>query len=194
MLGMFRRQALVAGIVGLPLLVACQGQMRDQIDFRAQKSPLPVPPDSVAMNDQAVNLDYPLGQTGGPANPTASDIAATLALGQEKYDAQCAPCHGQSGRGDGLVGQALIVPPPDLTAARFAAMSDGQMYLRIVLGGASGGQVMPSYAKKLTDLERWAVVNYVKQAIAGHPKGPLPVASGSLSPFGPAPGVTTTRR
>ncbi len=194
MLGIFRRQALVAGIVGLPLLVACQGQMRDQIDFRAQKSPLPVPPDSVAMTDQAVNLDYPLGQTGGPANPTSKDSGATLALGKEKYDAQCAPCHGSSGKGDGLVGQALIVPPTDLTGARFATMSDGQMYLRIVLGGASGGQVMPSYAKKLTMLERWAVVNYVKYAIAGHPAGPLPVASGSLSPFGPASGPATASR
>ncbi|MBU6429905.1 MAG: c-type cytochrome [Cyanobacteria bacterium REEB65] len=163
-----RRAAVAMGLVGLSLLVgACQGQMRDQINFRPQESPLPVPADQVPMNDQEVNTNYALGETGGPANPTAGNVAATLALGKEKFEAQCAPCHGMQGKGDGPVGKALIVPPADLTSARFKTMSDGQIYLRIVKGGAANGALMPSYAKKLTVAERWAVVNYVKSDIAG---------------------------
>ena len=164
------RIAMATALVGMSLLLgACQGQMRDQIDYRPQESPMPVPADQVAMSDQEVNLNYALGETGGPTNPTLGNVAATLALGKEKFEAQCGACHGLDGKGDGLVGKALTVPPADLTNARFKTMSDGQMYLRIVDGGAAMGALMPSYTKKLTIAERWAVVNYVKADIAGKP-------------------------
>ena len=35
--------------------------------------------------------------------------------GAALYRQHCAACHGDSGRGDGLVGQALRTPPADLT-------------------------------------------------------------------------------
>ena len=31
------------------------------------------------------------------------------------YHTHCAACHGEGGRGDGMVGAALRMPPPDLT-------------------------------------------------------------------------------
>ncbi len=156
----------------LPLIVVltvpmagCQGQMREQVSFRSQEKPLLVPTDHVAINDVEVNLDYPPGDTGGPANPFPASVAV-LDLGKRKYEAQCGPCHGVTGAGDGKVGQIWLPPPPALNNARFKAMSDGQLYLRIVKGGAANGAIMPSYAKKLTEEERWAVVHYVKSAIA----------------------------
>jgi mono/diheme cytochrome c family protein len=35
--------------------------------------------------------------------------------GAALYHAHCASCHGESGRGDGMVGAALRTPPADLT-------------------------------------------------------------------------------
>jgi mono/diheme cytochrome c family protein len=35
--------------------------------------------------------------------------------GQLLYHTHCASCHGESGRGDGMVGAALRTPPTDLT-------------------------------------------------------------------------------
>lgn len=152
-------------ILTAPFAVACQGQMREQVSYRAMEKPLNVPADHVAMNDVEVNLDFPPGDTGGPANPLPAS-PQVLELGKQKYEAQCAPCHGLTGQGDGKVGQIWLPPPPALNNARFKAMSDGQMYIRIVRGGAAGGAIMPSYAKKLTEEERWAVVHYVRTEIA----------------------------
>jgi mono/diheme cytochrome c family protein len=36
--------------------------------------------------------------------------------GAALYHTHCASCHGESGRGDGMVGAALRTPPADLTA------------------------------------------------------------------------------
>lgn len=152
-------------ILSVPFAVACQGQMREQVSYRSMEKPLDVPKEHVAMTDVEINLDYPPGDTGGPANPFPAS-AAMMDLGKRKYEAQCAPCHGLTGAGDGKVGEIWIPPAPALNNARFKAMSDGQMYIRIVKGGAAGGQLMPSYAKKLTWEERWAVVHYVRNQIA----------------------------
>ncbi|MBI6546339.1 MAG: c-type cytochrome [Cyanobacteria bacterium NC_groundwater_1444_Ag_S-0.65um_54_12] len=164
------RLVLLAGLTGC--LLACQGQMREQISFRAQESPLPVPADQVAMSDEEVNLDYTPGEQGGPPNPLRPD-ARSLAVGKAAYRVQCIPCHGLQGKGhspgepdDGSVGALLLLPPPSIATGRFAAMSDGQLYLRIVKGGAAGGQFMPPFAKKLSTFERWAIVNYLKAEIS----------------------------
>ncbi|MBM3267528.1 MAG: cytochrome c [Candidatus Sericytochromatia bacterium] len=164
---LFGSRALALGMIvaAMPFSVACQGQMRESVSYRAMERPLEVPADSVAMNDTTPNLDYPPGDTGGPPNPYPA-TAFNLDLGKRKYEAQCGPCHGNTGTGDGKVGAIWLLPPPALDNARFKAMSDGQMYLRIVKGGAANGTIMPSYAKKLTEEERWAVVNYIKQSIA----------------------------
>ncbi len=156
---------LIAIALAVPFAVACQGQMREQVSFRSMEQPLDMPADHVAMDDTSINLDYPPGDTGGPPNPQAA-TPASLDLGKRKYEAQCGPCHGLTGAGDGKVGAIWIPPPPPLDNARFKAMSDGQMYIRIVKGGAANGAIMPSYAKKLTEEERWAVVNYIKSSIA----------------------------
>jgi mono/diheme cytochrome c family protein len=147
------------------LLAACQGQMRDQISYRAMEAPLPAPSGNVAMSNVEVDLNYPPGDQGGPDNPRPV-TAAVLALGKQKYESQCMPCHGLKGKGDGPVNNVLLVPAPEIADARVAAMSDGQIYLRIVQGGAAQGTLMPAFAKKLTVAERWAIVHYLKRQLA----------------------------
>lgn len=87
-----------------------------------------------------------------PATP------ASIKKGGDLYAVYCTPCHGASGKGDGLVAAKFVTPAdltnPDLQKAR----TDGywQSYLSV------GGAVMPSYAESLSAEERWDVVNYVR--------------------------------
>lgn len=87
-----------------------------------------------------------------PATP------ASIRKGGDLYAVYCTPCHGVSGKGDGLVAAKFVTPAdltnPDLQKAR----TDGywQSYLSV------GGAVMPSYAESLSAEERWDVVNYVR--------------------------------
>lgn len=87
-----------------------------------------------------------------PATPESVRTGAAL------FTVYCTPCHGTSGKGDGLVA-AKFVPPADLTNADLQkGRTDGywQSYLSV------GGSVMPSYAEALSPEERWHVVNYLR--------------------------------
>jgi mono/diheme cytochrome c family protein len=90
-------------------------------------------------------------------NPVAA-TPESVKKGAALFAIYCTPCHGTSGKGDGLVA-AKFVPPPDLTNADLQKVrTDGywQSYLSV------GGAVMPSYGEALTPHERWDVVNYVR--------------------------------
>jgi mono/diheme cytochrome c family protein len=39
-------------------------------------------------------------------------------IGKQEFIRSCAACHGESGKGDGLVAGLLLVKPPDLTSIR----------------------------------------------------------------------------
>ncbi len=91
-----------------------------------------------------------------------------LAYGRNRYNAFCSPCHGAEGKGDGIVVQRGFVQPPDLTRPEAQAYSDARIFHVI----SAGQNIMPSYAGKLTEAERWAVVAYVRhlqqRAAASH--------------------------
>ena len=104
---------------------------------------------------------YPFAaDQAGESNAMANPIAPTmdnLRYGKQMYDTTCVVCHGADGTGKGY-----IVPPypqpPDLTSQRVRNWSDGQLYHVI----AQGQGRMWSYKSQLTQMERWAVVNYVR--------------------------------
>ncbi len=58
---------------------------------------------------------------GLPGSAWAGDAAA----GKPLFEANCASCHGTSGKGDGPVGAALNPPPRDFTIGDFAFDADG---------------------------------------------------------------------
>ena len=81
----------------------------------------------------------------------------TLAIGKQKYNMYCSPCHGYLGEGDSrLNGQ--FPNPPSLHSEKLRSWSDGRIYHVIT----EGQNVMPSYRSQLTRQERWAVVNYLR--------------------------------
>ncbi len=89
----------------------------------------------------------------------------TVMRGRERYAIHCAPCHGPSGNGDGLVhrrAQALAegtwTPPTDLTTAAVAARPVGHIYNTI----SNGIRSMPAYGPQITPADRWAITAWVR--------------------------------
>ncbi len=117
-----------------------------------------MPPGSIPRSGG--ELYYPKEEREAAAarkNPIAA-TAESVKKGGELFAIYCTPCHGLSGKGDGLV-TAKFVPPADLTNADLQkGRTDGywQSYL------SAGGAVMPSYGEALTSEERWHVVNYLR--------------------------------
>jgi len=89
---------------------------------------------------------------------------ALVERGQERYNITCAPCHGISGHGDGLVAMravsvgAAALNPPTFHGDRVRQMPDGQLYATITHGIRS----MPSYRHNVQMNDRWAIVSYVR--------------------------------
>lgn len=100
-------------------------------------------------------------------NPLAGQPAS--AVGDSLYHTYCAVCHGPTGAGDGKVGVQMGALP--LITDRARAFSDGYLYSII----RYGGPIMPRYGDKVRGVNRWEIVNYVRQlqaAAAAPPPAP----------------------
>ena len=93
-------------------------------------------------------------------NPLKGDAAATTA-GQALYKKQCAMCHGDKGKGDGIAAASLAKAPANHTSAMVQKLSDGALFWMIT----TGNNPMPSY-KTMTDTQRWQLVNYIRTLAA----------------------------
>jgi mono/diheme cytochrome c family protein len=90
-------------------------------------------------------------------NPVAND-ATTLKSAQNLYIAMCAPCHGNKGRGDGPAAPALNPHPADHSSKAIQSETDGSLYWKLT----NGRGPMQSFKAKLTDNQRWSLVNYIR--------------------------------
>ena len=90
-------------------------------------------------------------------NPLSND-ANTIKAGKTLYSAYCAPCHGNSGKGDGAAAIALNPKPANHTSDIIQAESDGSLFYKI----SEGRTPMPQYKASLTEAQRWSLVSYIK--------------------------------
>lgn len=153
---------IVASLMIALLLAAC-GSMADQPYYRPDKPPyLNMPADSVPVQGReiplptAVVLPAPT-EVAGLKNPIQS-TDKTKQEGRTLYLNNCSPCHGQSGKGDGPVGQKFLPRPADLTSPRVQGQTDGEIFWKVT----EGISTMPPTKGRLTDIERWTVVTYLK--------------------------------
>ena len=125
-------------------------------------------PDSV----KALSLRF-AGALGSEATLELPTKVADLGEGRQLYQANCASCHGVTGRGDGPAGRGMNPAPPAVgDAATMHDVSPATMY-RIVSVGI-GGTPMPAYGASMTPDQRWNVVNYLMSLRAS----PAQVAEG----------------
>ncbi len=91
------------------------------------------------------------------ANPLKGNIEDTKA-GKQLYKLQCAVCHGDTGKGDGVAGLALNPKPASFKSEIVQNETDGALYWKITIGRAP----MASYKDLLTEEQRWQLVNYIR--------------------------------
>lgn len=88
-----------------------------------------------------------------------------LKRGQERFNIYCAPCHGLSGYGDGIVGkradrlqEGTWVPPASMHDPTVLARPVGHLFNTIT----NGIRTMPAYGPQISVADRWAIVAYVR--------------------------------
>lgn len=90
-----------------------------------------------------------------PVPATPSSIEA----GRLDYVKHCKSCHGVKGDGTGDRASQLSVMPSDFTDAHeMSRATDGELFWKIT----HGHRPMPGFQNKLTDAERWEVVDYIR--------------------------------
>jgi mono/diheme cytochrome c family protein len=95
---------------------------------------------------------------------------AVLEQGRGLYRANCAACHGETGKGDGPGAGVLKPPPRDHTdRAYMSTLTDKQIAEIIKMGGAMKGKpLMPSHPQ-FKDAQLAALVAYVR-SLSEHTK------------------------
>jgi len=79
--------------------------------------------------------------------------------GMFNYMKHCQSCHGQDGDGNGQRAENLSIKPADFTnASLMSEHTDGELYWQIT----HGRPPMPGFESKLTDQERWELVDYIR--------------------------------
>ena len=123
----------------------------------------------VSGTDEQINADAVFYVRHVPAAFTVSEDF--LRRGQERFTIYCAPCHGESGYGDGMVAARaarLQISTPDaiggwtkpqnLQEAKILGRHDGNIFNTIT----NGIRNMPAYDKQISVPDRWAIVAYLR--------------------------------
>ena len=150
--------------------------MRNSPFLDPYEAPRPAPPGAVPFASPVGELLPPMEGTeqalvafaASPAgrNPLARNDSAALALGKVMYDRHCMVCHGTQGQGNGpVLGPGKFPFAPNIATIPTTGRPDGYIYAII----RAGRGLMPAYGSRTTHLERWAIVNYVRQLEAAAP-------------------------
>ena len=88
-----------------------------------------------------------------------------MARGKERFGIYCAPCHGISGEGDGMIArraeslqQGTWVAPTNVTQEYLRQMPVGELFNSITHGVRN----MPAYGSQIEPADRWAVILYLR--------------------------------
>lgn len=93
--------------------------------------------------------------------PITRDV---LLRGQERFDIYCAPCHGRTGDGNGMIAQRGFPAPPSYHIERLRQAPVGHFFDVITRGYG----VMYSYATRVEPADRWAIAAYIRALQLSH--------------------------
>jgi mono/diheme cytochrome c family protein len=157
----------------LPLAVlasaACRQDMHDQPKYRPfresemfadHRSARPLVPGTVARGSLREDAAFFTGKSGNDfiAAIPVKVTPELLARGQERFQIFCSPCHGRTGRGDGMIVQRGFKAPSSYHVDRLRAMPVGYFYDVIT----NGFGAMADYSAQVPPADRWAIAAYIR--------------------------------
>jgi len=93
--------------------------------------------------------------------------AISVANGATIFAANCVLCHGPQAKGNGVLAKTFPIPPVDLlTEPHTAKHTAGDFFHWLTYGIPGTG--MPAFADKLTEEDRWDVVNFLHATSRGY--------------------------
>lgn len=110
-------------------------------------------------DDAPVNTGKVTGKTNYVELNPVPVTAPLLARGQRQFTIYCAPCHGQTGLGDGItkkIGAMAVVA--SLHDKRIVEMPDGELFSIVT----HGKNLMGAYGPQISVEDRWAVIAYLR--------------------------------
>jgi mono/diheme cytochrome c family protein len=101
------------------------------------------------------------GKTAQGAEVTTFPFAiarSDLDRGRERFDIYCAPCHGRTGAGNGVVVQRGFSPPPTFHSTVLRGAPVGHFFDVIT----NGFGAMPDYRTQIPARDRWDIIAYIR--------------------------------
>jgi mono/diheme cytochrome c family protein len=89
--------------------------------------------------------------------PIPVDVDLML-RGQDRFNVFCSPCHGRTGKGDGMVVRRGYRAPTSFHDARLRQAPPGYIFDVVT----NGFGAMPDYATQVPVRDRWAIAAYIK--------------------------------
>lgn len=90
-------------------------------------------------------------------NPVAANAASVVA-GETIYQDKCVGCHGDAGDGRGSEARMYSVKPANFNDPKIATVTDGELFWKIT----TGNKPMPAFKKRLTEEQRWQVIDFIR--------------------------------
>lgn len=137
-------------------------EAQEESVFFTDRSTMRMPvPGTVARGELREDDAYYRGKIGDekllPVMPVDVTIDV-LRRGEERYNIYCAPCHGLTGGGEGIIIKKGFLPPPSFHIDRLREIQDGHFFDVI----SNGIRNMPGYDHQIPVKDRWAIVAYLR--------------------------------
>jgi len=163
------RWCVACAVASLILTTACAQQMSQEPKFK------PLEPSSFFKNNSSaravvegtVARDYRKEEaaqnvvTSGDAYTNSFPFPVTreiLERGRERYNINCAVCHGYTGYGDGMIVRRGFSPPPSFHTDIVRRQPIG-FYFDVITNGYGA---MGRYGYQVGARDRWAIIAYIR--------------------------------
>lgn len=149
-------KTILVGLIAL-LCASCGPHMVNQQSIKPYERRMPEFPTNNVPTQGRITT-FTTAQSRLAANPVPG-TPANIERGRIFYGYYCLMCHGSKGDGNGSVGQSYDPKPTDLRSPAVAALTDGQLYQRMLVGIGHD----PVMIETVHPDRRWPLVLYVRQ-------------------------------
>jgi mono/diheme cytochrome c family protein len=134
--------------------------LRESVFFKDGSSARPLVEGTVARGTLQDDVTFFTGKDGAAEVnalpfPLTADV---LDRGEQRFNVYCTPCHGITGRADGMVVRRGYRTPPSLHTDRLRLVAIGHFYDVMT----NGFGAMPDYKAQIAPRDRWAIAAYIR--------------------------------